>query len=176
MKKSSLNYWQRAKEIDARVNRFFVVIAGFVVFYPVFGITADVIGRYCFNKPIPGTAEIVTAMVVFMIYFSLAYSLTQRGFVRVEMLIRYFPPRIRLFVELFTQLIFLIIFGLIFWQATELAIISTLKQEYVWGLINVPLYPSKWGVSVGFFLVVVRILFDIGDLLIVLCSPKGARQ
>ena len=170
-----MNYWQRAKEIDARVNKLFVVIAGFVIFYPVFGITADVIGRYCFNKPIPGTAEIITAMVVFMIYFSLAYSLTQGSFAKVEMLTRFFPARIKLFVELFTQIIFFIIFGLIFWQATELAIVSTIKLEYTWGLINVPLYPSKWGVSVGFFLVVVRIIFDIGDILIAIHSAKGVK-
>jgi TRAP-type C4-dicarboxylate transport system permease small subunit len=161
-------FWQRAEKVDALVNRVFVYIAGFFVFCPMFAITADVFCRYIFNNPIPGTTEIVTMMIVFMIFLSLAYSLSQRGFVRVEILTQFFPSKFGIIVELFTLLLFFIIFGLLFWQATKSAAVSTLKREYVWGLINVPQYPAKWAVSVGVLLVLVRIVFQIGDLLITL--------
>lgn len=169
---SAINLWQRAKKIDSLVNLAFVLIAGFCIFFPVFSITADVLLRYSFNKPIPGMSEIVTMVVVLMIFFSLSYALTEGSFVKVELMLRFFPPKIKVIIEIFTQLIFFIIFGLIFWQATKFAIVSTQKGEYVWGIINVPQYPAKWAVSVGIFLVLVRIVFEIGDLLIAVSSGK----
>lgn len=172
-----MNLWQQAKKINSRINTFFVLIAGCCIFFPVFSITADVLMRYCLNKPIPGMQEIVTIAVVIMIYLSLAYSLAEGGFVKVEMLVRYLSSKSRLIVELFTLSVFLVIFGLIFWQAIKFAMVSTLKREYVWGLINIPLYPSKWAVAVGFLLVLLQGIFNIGDVLIALFSKAdGGRQ
>lgn len=171
-----MNLWQRAKKINSRINTFFVLIAGCCIFFPVFSITADVVMRYCFNKPIPGMTEIVTMAVVLMIYLSLGYSFAEGGFVKVEMLVRFFPPKIRLIVEFFTLMIFLFIFGLIFWQATKFAMVSTLKREYVWGLINIPLYPSKWAVAVGFLLVMLQGLIHFGDVLIALFTKTNGEK
>jgi TRAP-type C4-dicarboxylate transport system permease small subunit len=171
-----MNLWQWAKQINSRIQTFFVLIAGFCIFFPVFSITADVFMRYCFNKPIPGMSEIVTIAVVLMIYLSLSYSLAEGGFVRVEMLVRFLSPKIRLMVEFFVLIVFLVIFCLIFWQAIEFAMVSTLKREYVWGLINIPLYPSKWAVALGFFLVLLQGIFNIGDVLIALFTKTNGER
>lgn len=173
--KNSISLWDRAKKIDSTINTISVLIAGFLIFFPVFSITADVFFRYGFNKPIPSISEIVTMVVVFMIFLSLAYAFTEGSFVRVEILIRFFPLKIRLILGIFTNLIFFFIFGMIFWQATKFAIISTQKGEYVWGLINVPQYPAKWAVSIGIFLVLLRIVFEVGDSVIALISGKGEK-
>jgi TRAP-type mannitol/chloroaromatic compound transport system permease small subunit len=46
-----------------------------MIFAMTLGVVADVVGRYLFNSPINGTAEMVTIAVVAVLYLQLSYTL-----------------------------------------------------------------------------------------------------
>jgi TRAP-type C4-dicarboxylate transport system permease small subunit len=50
-------------------------IGSLLIFAMTFAVVADVIGRYAFNAPINGTAEMVTIAVVAILYLQLSYTL-----------------------------------------------------------------------------------------------------
>ena len=50
-------------------------IGSLLIFAMTFTVVADVIGRYLFNAPINGTAEMITIAVVAVLYFQLSYTL-----------------------------------------------------------------------------------------------------
>jgi TRAP-type mannitol/chloroaromatic compound transport system permease small subunit len=50
-------------------------LGSLVIFAMTFAVVADVTGRYLFNSPINGTAEMVTMAVVVVLYLQLSYTL-----------------------------------------------------------------------------------------------------
>jgi TRAP-type mannitol/chloroaromatic compound transport system permease small subunit len=50
-------------------------LGSLLIFAMTFGVVADVTGRYLFNSPINGTAEMVTMAVVAILYLQLSYTL-----------------------------------------------------------------------------------------------------
>jgi TRAP-type C4-dicarboxylate transport system permease small subunit len=50
-------------------------IGSLMIFAMTLGVVADVVGRYVFNAPINGTAEMVTMAVVAVLYLQLSYTL-----------------------------------------------------------------------------------------------------
>jgi TRAP-type mannitol/chloroaromatic compound transport system permease small subunit len=50
-------------------------LGSLIIIAMTFGVVADVTGRYLFNSPINGTAEMVTMAVVVVLYLQLSYTL-----------------------------------------------------------------------------------------------------
>ena len=49
-------------------------ISSILLFVLVFLITLDVIGRYAFDSPIPGTFEVTEVLMVFIVFLAFAYT------------------------------------------------------------------------------------------------------
>lgn len=161
------------KEVCAGINRVLAYIGGVATFVPVFCITADVISRYFFGKPILATSELVQIMVVLMIYLSFPHSLTSKSFIKIDIFSRLFSPKIMPIIDIFNNLAFLFIFGLICWQTALSAIESTKILEFSMGSVQIPLYPGKWALFLGILMVVVQIILNIGDRFIPFFSKKN---
>lgn len=69
---------------------------------------ADVIGRYLFNKPITGTAELGKLLLALMVLFSWGHTQILKGHVNIDMFISRFPTRPRAITNFITTLIALI--------------------------------------------------------------------
>ena len=166
-----LKWWQHAAGINRFVNRAANAAAVTVIFIMMIYITADVAGRYLFSKPIPGTFEINQMLMVFVVFFGFAYTQASGSNIRAEMVVRLFPSRLRLIIEIFSHLVFLTIFLFFLVEGTSQAIASWKEREFVTGLINIPRYPARWAVAAGAFLVCLQLVFDVVDRLLRLGSP-----
>jgi TRAP-type C4-dicarboxylate transport system permease small subunit len=171
-----LSYWQSAEKVNTRINQVANIISALVIFLIMLYITSDVTGRYAFSNPLPGTFEIVEMLMVFVVFFGLAYTQMLHSHIRIVLLFRYFSPRTRLFIEIFTNIAFFAIFFFILWESTNKAILSTVNGEFVAGLINVPSWPSRWAVSVGAFLVCLRLTFETVDLVLKGLNKRWTQQ
>ncbi|MEC7489763.1 MAG: TRAP transporter small permease [Pseudomonadota bacterium] len=62
-------------------------IASVWVFLMMFGVVIDVLGRFLFNTPMVGTAEMVTISIVSILYLQLAYTLRSGSMTRSDAVI-----------------------------------------------------------------------------------------
>jgi TRAP-type C4-dicarboxylate transport system permease small subunit len=85
--------------------------------------TADALGRYLLNSPIPGTGEIIEDyFMIALIFLPLSYSFMQEGHVHVTMIERYFPGGVKRAVGKMNLLLSFALFGLIVlagWDASS---------------------------------------------------------
>lgn len=99
-------FGQGARRINRYLNRIANIISAIVIFIMMFYITADVLGRDIFSRPIPGTYEVSEMLMVLVVFLGLAYTQAMGGHIRTEVLLRFFPPRGRLIVEIISNLAF----------------------------------------------------------------------
>jgi len=120
--------------------------------------TADALGRYLFNSPIPGTGEIIEDyFMIALIFLPLSYSFMQEGHVHVTMIERYFSGGVKRAVGKMNLLLSFALFALIvlagwdrFAEAWRIEEISTSSVGY-------PMWPCYLMVPIGCGLLCLRI-------------------
>jgi len=129
MKPSTLDWVDR---LNGRVGR--------VTSYLILGIIAitiwEVFWRYGFNRPTIWVHE--TSEHFFAIFFLLggAYTLSQGGHVRVDVLLLRLSARRRILMELFSSLFFFLFTGLLLWQGIEMgweSVAMLERSQSPWG-------------------------------------------
>ena len=138
-----------ASEALGFVNRALLWVSALAVLLLMLITTFDVSFRYLFNHPLPGayeTSELSMALVVFL---ALAATQAKGGHIRVEMLLRFVPPRARPAFDVLAFLAGALLYGLVAWRAGGWAWSSFTVREFAAGLANVPVYPFKFAMVVG---------------------------
>lgn len=133
-------------------------VAGLVLLVLAGLTTADALGRYLLNSPIPGTGEIIEDyFMIALIFLPLSYSFMQEGHVHVTMIERYFPGGVKRIVGKVNLLLSFALFALIalagwgrFVEAWRIDEISTSSVGY-------PMWPCYLMVPIGCGLLCLRI-------------------
>lgn len=139
------------------------IIGGNILIVMMVLVSADVLGRYIFNSPLHGTNELVEFLMVGLFYFTVSRAQALRTHIRVEFLLTYFSPHLRIKLDIFCHLLGLLIFALIVWQSGRAALQAWKLGETTFGVILFPLFPSKILVPLGSFLFCLRLGKDIWD-------------
>jgi TRAP-type C4-dicarboxylate transport system permease small subunit len=137
------------------------VLAVAVLVPMMFLIAGDVIGRYLLKKPIPGVFEINSYyLMVLVVFFPLAYVQRRRQHVFVTLFTERFSQRARSALDAVACLIGIVTFGLVAWYGLKVALVSTSVRDMIEGIINVPIWISKWFVPTGAFALCLQLLLD----------------
>lgn len=110
--------------------------------------SADVLGRYFFNKPISGTFEIFEILLPGIVLLALADTQLAGGHITVGLLYTRLTPRTRVRIDFVTRLVLLVLFGLITWQGINAAMIYW-EQHRAIPNIRVPMYLPQLLVPIG---------------------------
>jgi TRAP-type C4-dicarboxylate transport system permease small subunit len=122
--------------------------------------TADVVGRYLFNKPILGTVEIFEILLPGIVLLGLAYTQLVKAHVRVELFYSRFRPKRQAVVGLAITLWTIILFAIIAWRGTVLAI-SYWRYERMISNIQVPMYLVQLLVPLGALAIILVLVVDV---------------
>lgn len=127
----------------------------------MFLIAGDVIGRYLFKLPIPAVFDINSKfLMVLVVFFPLANVHRRKGHISVDIFTRKFPLRARTALDILSLVLGIITFGLIGWYGLDVALIATRVKDYAPGIIDVPIWLSKWIVPIGAFAFCIELLID----------------
>jgi TRAP-type transport system small permease protein len=124
----------------------------------------DVTMRYIFNRPIIGSFEITEYMMVILISFGFAYVTLTKGQINVDLLIAHLPPKARVMLGLFTDLVSFAVVSLLTWQV-YLQVKSQYNANAISASLEIPAYPFVAAGAFGLTLLSIALLLEfIEDL------------
>lgn len=132
-------------------------IASVILFFMMFLTIADVFLRKVFSRSILGTVELTEFMMVVLVFFALAHTEVSNGHVRVDLIMSRFGERAQTLVDMITQFVCFLLFGLVTWSAlvhsARMKASGEVSQD-LW----LPIYPFVYIVAVGCALLTLTLL------------------
>lgn len=134
--------------------------SGYILFFMMLLITTDVAGRYLFSSPIPGTLEFTEFLIVFVVFFSMAYVQLTKRHICVELLTQRLPRRVADGLAVVVLLIAALFFVLMCWQSLFSGLSALEYREASDGLVQIPVYPPKLAIPFGAALIALQMVRD----------------
>jgi TRAP-type C4-dicarboxylate transport system permease small subunit len=147
-------------------------IAGILSFALVFFISADVVLRYFFNTPIPGTHESSRLTLAWICFLGVFYGYTVDAHVRVTLITRRFPDKESSF-EVIACGFGLLIFGFLGYDGLFYFWDSWINREVYPAQIPVPHWLAKLATPLGAFFIFLTLLVRMIAYLYEFSSKKG---
>ncbi|MBT5571181.1 MAG: TRAP transporter small permease [Alphaproteobacteria bacterium] len=136
--------------ISDRLSKALMVLAAVWAFGLTFMILADIIGRGAFDAPINGTAELVTASIVIIVFLQAGYAIRSRSMLRADFLVEHLPPKVQRALLAVGYLLGAAFFLMIITGGWDESIRSFTEGEYEGeGALRVPSWPARWTVLGG---------------------------
>jgi C4-dicarboxylate transporter, DctQ subunit len=124
------------------------VIPGVMLVLVMLGISAEVIGRYFFDRPIPGMVEIAEILLLYIAFLAAAWLLREEGQVSMDFIVRRFKPKFQSLITSFTSLIGAGISFVLFLYGTKVTMSAFEKGT---------LQPGSLPINIGWILIVIPI-------------------
>ena len=148
----------------ASVEKWFNTLAMVIIVVMMLMVVTDVVGRYLFNSPLPGALEITELLMVGTVYLALAYTQFVKAHISIDLLTTRYSQRNRLMVETISLFVLLAFFSLLVWQGGNMAWHSWQIKEIAMGpAARISVYPVKFMVPIGSFLICLRLIIQIAE-------------
>jgi TRAP-type C4-dicarboxylate transport system permease small subunit len=148
-----------------RIDTFMGYASACMVMVIMVFVSTDVVGRYFFNHPIPGTYEFSEVLLALIIFLAFPYVQYLKGNIAIKILADRYPPRVTEIFNIFCLLLGILTFGLMAIQGVALFLSSWEVHEISEGTIPFPIYPFKFFIPLGFGLLVLRMVIQLLEAL-----------
>ncbi len=136
--------------ISDRLSKFLMIVAATWTFGLSFLVLANIIGRTYLDAPIHGTAEMVAASIVIVVFLQVGYAIRSRSMLRADFLVNHFPDWLQRTLLAIGYLLGATFFLMIITGGWEESILSYVENEFEGeGAMRVPSWPARWTVLVG---------------------------
>lgn len=140
-----------ADKILIKMFRFAEILGAVAIVTMMLHISADVFLKYLFNKPIPGTLELVaTYYMVAILFLPLGAVTRLEGHISVELFSQFLSKASQNLMIGAAFLLSSLYTGVLAWRGFLVAIHTT-KIFEVWeaGVIDIQVWPTRWLVPLG---------------------------
>jgi TRAP-type transport system small permease protein len=151
------------ESIELKFNNIMYYISGALCLFGMFLITADVVGRYFFSYPIPGTLEVTEVLLCFIVFGPLTYLELKGEHVRILFIFEKFSTKIQFALNVFAKGIGLFLFGLMAWQTFYDFLRAFITNEHSWGATEISLWIPKMFVFLGCLLLALHFIISFGQ-------------
>ncbi|WP_102271732.1 TRAP transporter small permease [Cytobacillus massiliigabonensis] len=127
------------ERITYSFNNVLHKISSIILFLLMFLTTADVVGRYFFNKPITGTYELTGLALAIMIFFSLGSAQIKKDHIEIDFLTNKMPLKIQDGLYAIASFLLFILMSFTTWQLFEFTK-RTMQGNELSGDLGLPLY------------------------------------
>lgn len=135
----------------AGVTRVGTVLGGIAIALMMVHVSLDVLFRYAFNSPLPGTLTIVTYYYMIIATFvPLAYAEHRRAHISVEVATELMPARVRHHLQGWMYLATAAVMGVLTWRTWGEALKNwDLGASQVQGSTTIPVWPAYFALPFG---------------------------
>jgi TRAP-type C4-dicarboxylate transport system permease small subunit len=142
------------------------IIAGLSLVLMMVHVSLDVVLKYFFKLPIPGTAEVVASYyMIGTVFLPLAYIEVHNRPIVVELFYDRMPSGLQLPLDILGTAASIAFYAFLAWQSTKIAITSFETREYVDGIWKVIVWPSRFLIPVGLIVACVVLVLRLQMLL-----------
>lgn len=145
-----------------RLTHLLAWVAGLTVLMMMFHVMIDVIGKYVFSAPFPGTAEIVANYyMIGCVFLPLAWVEASGGSIVVEVIYEKVPLRAQKVMLVLADIVSALYYAILAWFSWTVASHAFRVNESVDGIWRITTWPAKFLLPFGFCLVVVILILRI---------------
>lgn len=123
-------------------------------------VVVDVTGRSIFNNPIHGATELSELLLVAMVFFGLAAAQQGRQNYAIDIATRHLPASLQSALDLLSYLFCLAVTLALAWFSTNQAFSSFERGEAGFGIIPFPIWPARFLLAIGLWLLAVQFICD----------------
>lgn len=134
-----------------KINQLITLIGGAVIVMMMIHITADIVLRFFFNTPLPGTITIVAHYYMLIaIFLPLAYTEQIKASISVELISGFFTTKMKTVADLFGNLFVCVTAFLITYVSSGVALKNfESKTSVMQGDYTIPTWPSYFILCFG---------------------------
>ncbi len=151
---------QALERVAERISSILMYVSMGMLLFMMFLGSADVLGRYLFNKPVVGSFEIHEILLPGIVFFGLAYTQLVKGHVSIELVYARLARRLRAEVSVVTSSSLVCLFALIAWRGVVTAI-SYLERHREVTNLGWPFYPFQLFVPLGALAICLVLIVDV---------------
>ncbi|MCE8009554.1 TRAP transporter small permease [Aestuariivita sp.] len=151
----------------AGLSRAATILGGISIALMMVHVTADVVMRYVFNRPLTGTLTVVTYYYMILATFlPMAFAERRRAHISVEVLTELMPARLRHHLKGWMLLLTAAVMGLIAWRTFDAAIKAwDLGASQIQGATRISVWPAYFALPLGTGLMAAVLLLRFGSYL-----------
>ena len=162
-----LRFIDKLSDKSGKVVAFLVVALVLIIFY-------EIVSRYVFNEPTKWVHQSSGFLLCTMAFIGGAYTLYIKSHISVDIFYARFPLRTKAALDLFTWLLFYLFIGVLLWNGSVMFGVSLDRLENsntTWGP---PMYPAKFTVALGAFLLLLQGLAKLVRDIVTVATGRGA--
>jgi len=137
-------------------------------------VVIDVAGRAFFNSPLHSGVELSELLLVALVFLGLGSAQQNRQNYAIDVASRHLPPFAQKSLELIGYAFCLGVVLLLAWPSQKQAFASFARGEAGFGIVAFPLWPARFILAFGLWVLAAQFVFDIVRLL--LGVPKHSEQ
>ena len=149
------------EQFNLRFHAVLGTFSGFFICLLTIIILIDVVGRYAFAHPLMGGTELSQSALVLFVFLGLTYTQTLHRHIKVSFVLERISPKWEKRSEILNLAMGAILLGLLAWQAFINGMQSYQTWETGQELLDVPIFPIKFAVFLGFFLFSLQCILEI---------------
>jgi TRAP-type C4-dicarboxylate transport system permease small subunit len=136
-------------------------VAGGALGMMIVFVVINVLTRFLFKKPLPGSIEIIELVAVVIVFFSVAYTEARRGHIYVELVVSQLPRRTQAILASIMYFLAAAFFAAMGWRGGVLAwsyLFPVIRDTYV---LSIPFAPFMFVIAFGSFVLALETLVHV---------------
>ena len=143
-----------------------------VLLFVVLLVTYDVIARFFFHRPTPFASQMAAYAVVLISFLGMAYAFSEKAHIRIESITERLPKRIERPLRLITLVLGFVFVSALTWGGFLLVERSLRLGFKSSDMVRVPTFIPQLAIPIGFALLGLRIMVEIGETIGGVLSAK----
>lgn len=139
---------ERAASLVRAVTRALHWVAAVLIVATMLMTVANILGRWLFDVPVPGTVELTQLALVGIVFLGFAYAQLEGDHITVDLLHMRLPRLGRLVVDAIAGLVTIGVLGLLAWQLLDYRAVLEASGRTT-GTLRVPLHLIAWIAVLG---------------------------
>lgn len=152
------------RKLFTSLNKFLAELCGWLLSIIAVLLAVDVITRALLT-PLQEVASIAVFVMIAVIYLGLANCERVDGHVGVDLLENMFSPTIKRLNTIVRYIVEIVIMGIVVYFAVDNSIDSFVRGEALSGTRTLPIWPSKFAMSIGLVFFWIQIVLNFLEVL-----------
>jgi len=154
-----------------KMNRLEATLGGALVALIGILISADIVTR-TIRSPMDWLIPVTTQVFIVVVFLGMGECEANRAHPRVDFLPNKIGGNAGQLLNVFAYVLAVLLVGIIFWRTSIEAIESTSIGEYILGIGEIPVYPSKIAIALGFLAYFLQLIVNSIEEIKKLKDPK----